>query len=134
VKKQAERQRRVIRLLLVWQLIAACGVGAAGLVLTDRAGGVSALLGGLICWVPNCWFAFRAFRHRGARAARQIVRSFYAGEAGKMALTVLFFAIVFINMRSVNALALFAGFAGVQMINWIVPLLVARSETRQTLR
>jgi len=51
-----------------------------------------------------------------------------------MALTVLFFAIVFINMRSVNALALFAGFAGVQMINWIVPLLVARSETRQTLR
>jgi len=134
VKKQAERQRRVIRLLLFWQLIAACSVGAAGFVLTDRAGGVSALLGGLICWVPNCWFAFRAFRHRGARAARQIVRSFYAGEAGKMALTVLFFAIVFINMRSVNALALFAGFAGVQMINWIVPLLVARSETRQTLR
>lgn len=108
--------------------------GAAGLVLTDRAGGVSALLGGLICWVPNCWFAYRAFRHRGARAARQIVRSFYAGEAGKMALTVLFFAIVFINMRSVNALALFAGFAGVQSISWIVPLLVARSETRQTLR
>lgn len=134
VKKQAERQRRVIRLLLGWQLVAAIMFGVAGYVLTDRIGGMSALLGGLICWLPNCWFAFRAFRHRGARAARQIVRSFYAGEAGKMLLTVVFFAIVFINVKSVNALALFAGFAGVQLINWIVPLMVARADHRQNLR
>ena len=126
--QRAERRLRVIRLLLVWQLVAAFVAGGAGLVLAGRAGGLSALLGGLICWLPNCWFAYRAFRHRGARAARRIVRSFYAGEAGKMMLTVLLFAVVFIELKWVNALALFAGFAGVQLVNWVVPLVAARTD------
>lgn len=128
--QQAERRLRVIRLLLVWQLVTAFGAGVVGFLLAGVAGGGSALIGGLICWLPNCWFAYRAFRYRGARAARRIVRSFYAGEAGKMALTVLLFAVVFINVKSVNALALFAGFAGVQLVNWIVPLAAARIDIK----
>lgn len=130
--QQAERRLRVIRLMLGWQLIASLGVGALGFVLAGPTGGWSAALGGLICWLPSCWFAYRAFRYRGARAARQIVRSFYTGEAGKMLLTMALFTLVFVNLESVNALALFAGFAGVQLVNWVVPLVMALADNRQT--
>ncbi len=44
--------------------------------------GYSGLCGGLIALLPNMYFAHRAFRFPGARAAQAIVRSFYAGEAG----------------------------------------------------
>ena len=128
--RQAERRLRVIRTLLLWQLAVALGAGLVGLAVAGVAGGASALAGGLICWLPSCWFAFRAFRHRGARAARQIVRSFYAGEAGKMVLTVLLFAAVFINVKSVDAPALFIGYAAVQLVFWVVPLVAARADAR----
>ena len=130
--QQAERRLRVIRLILVWQLVASIGVGLSGLLIAGSTAGWSATLGGLICWLPSCWFAYRAFRYSGARAARLIVRSFYAGEAGKMLLTMALFTLVFVNMESVNALALFAGFAGVQVVNWVVPLVTALADHRQT--
>jgi len=129
--QQAGQRLRVIKLLLIWQFATALLIGAVAM-LSGPTAAKSAIIGGLICWLPNCYFAFRAFRYRGARAARQIVRSFYAGEAGKMALTVLLFAVVFINVRPLHALALFMGFTAVQTLNWVVPFLVSRSETRQT--
>ena len=132
--QHAERRLRVIRQLLVWQLVASLGVGAVGFALAGPTGGWSALLGGLICWLPSCWFAYRAFRYRGARAAKLIVRSFYAGEAGKLLLTMALFTLVFVNLESVNALALFAGFAGVQLVNWVVPLASALAESRSRSR
>lgn len=129
--QQAARRLRVIKLLLVWQFAGALLVGLLGL-LSSQGAAIGALIGGLIVWLPNCYFAFRAFRYRGARAARLIVRSFYAGAAGKMMLTALMFVLVFINVKPLNALALFAGFAGVQTLNWIVPLVVSRSEQNTT--
>jgi len=128
--RQAVNRLRVIKLLLVWQLIAALVAGAVGWTFGPAAA-QGAFLGGLICWLPNCYFAYRAFRYRGARAARQIVRSFYAGEAGKMGLTILMFTLVFIYVKPINALALFAGYAGVQTLNWIIPLAVGHADNRQ---
>eukprot|EP01132_Coremiostelium_polycephalum_P013877 gene13877-16878_t len=57
--------------------------------------GYSGLCGGLIALLPNMYFAHRAFRFSGARAAQAIVRSFYAGEAGKLILTAVLFALTF---------------------------------------
>lgn len=118
----------MIRLLLVWQLVVAIVAGLAGLVVSGRIVGMSALLGGAICWLPNCWFAWRAFRFNGARAARQIVKGFYAGQAGKMLLTSAMFALVFIRIRPLSALALFVGFAATQAVSWVVPIVHARAE------
>jgi len=127
--QQAEKRLRVIRLLLIWQLVGAVLVGLAGFA-WGKGAALAAVLGGLIVWLPNCYFAFRAFRHRGARAARLIVRSFYAGAAGKMLLTAMLFTLVFINVKPLNALALFAGYLIVLSLNWIVPVLMSRSENR----
>src|SRR5690606_2935274 len=57
-----------------------------------QVAGYSGLCGGLIVWLPNLYFAHKAFRFSGARAAQSIVRSFYAGEAGKLILTAVLFA------------------------------------------
>lgn len=126
--RQADKRLRVIRLLLVWQLCGAVFAGAVGLY-WGLAGAMGALAGGLIVWLPNCYFAFRAFRFRGARAARQIVRSFYAGAAGKMLLSAALFTLVFVNLRPLNAAAVFLGFAFVQVVNWVVPLAIGRGES-----
>lgn len=123
---------RVIKQLLIWQGAGAVAAGLFGWGLGGATTGISALLGGLIAWLPGCYFAFRAFRHRGARAARRIVRSFYAGEVGKMALTMVMFTLVFIYVKPLNALALFGAYAAVLTLNWTVPLLIARAEHKTT--
>ena len=119
---------RVIKHILVGQFLAMLVVGVIGFLVAGKVVGLSALLGGFIAWLPNMYFAMRAFRYRGARAAQKIVRSFYAGAFGKMILTMALFAIVFIKVKPLSALALFVGFIVVQTINWIVPLGVAIAE------
>jgi len=126
--QQAGERLRVIKLILVGQFLAMILVGAGGFLMVGQLSGLSALLGGLIAWLPNTYFALRAFRYRGARAAQKIVRSFYAGAFGKMILTMAMFAIVFIQVKPLSALALFIGFAIVQTMNWGVPLFVALKE------
>ncbi len=120
--RQAEQRLRVIRQLLVWQFCGSLLAGSIGLY-WGLAAAVGALVGGFIVWLPNCYFAYRAFRYRGARAAQQIVRAFYAGAVGKMLLSAALFTLVFVNLRPLNAAAVFLGYAFVQSVNWVVPLI-----------
>ncbi|WP_324732593.1 F0F1 ATP synthase subunit I [Pseudomonas paeninsulae] len=86
--------------------------------------GYSGLCGGLIAWLPNLYFAHKAFRFSGARAAQAIVRSFYAGEAGKLILTAVLFALTFAGVKPLDALAVFGVFLLTQLVNWFSPLLM----------
>ena len=115
----------IVRRLLLCQAAGCLVVTLVGL-LWGPVTAYSALLGGLVCLLPNCYFAYRAFRFRGARAARHIVRSFYAGEAGKLVITALLFALVFSQVTPINALAVFLGFGAVQFIHWLVPIMQHR--------
>ncbi|MBF7144376.1 MULTISPECIES: F0F1 ATP synthase subunit I [Pseudomonas] len=86
--------------------------------------GYSGMCGGLIGWLPNVYFASKAFRFSGARAAQAIVRSFYAGEAGKLILTAVLFALTFVGVKPLAPLALFGVFLLTQLVNWFAPLLM----------
>ena len=86
--------------------------------------GYSGLCGGLIAWLPNLYFAHKAFRFSGARAAQAIVRSFYAGEAGKLVLTAVLFALTFAGVKPLEPLAVFCVFVLTQLVNWFSPLLM----------
>ena len=121
---------RAVRWVLVGQAGMVCVVGLAGW-LFGPLNGKSAVLGGLICFLPTCWFALRAFRHAGARSSTEIVRSFYAGAAGKMVMTVVLFGFLFAYVKPISALAVFAGFAGVSVMNWLGPILVAQLESKR---
>lgn len=86
--------------------------------------GYSGLCGGLIAWLPNLYFAWKAFRFTGARAAQAIVRSFYAGEAGKLILTAVLFALTFAGVKPLAPLAVFGVFGLTQLVSWFAPLLM----------
>ncbi|UVE17811.1 F0F1 ATP synthase subunit I [Pseudomonas sp. LS44] len=92
--------------------------------------GYSGLCGGLIAWLPNLYFAHKAFRFSGARAAQAIVRSFYAGEAGKLVFTAVLFALTFAGVKPLDALAVFGVFVLTQLVNWFAPLLIGRKFSR----
>lgn len=76
----------------------------------DGVRAYSALLGGLICAVPNAYFSLRAFRYRGARATGRIVGDFYVGETVKLSLAAAGFALSFMLVDPLSPAALFAGY------------------------
>jgi len=80
------------------------------LLVFDKVFAYSVLSGGLIAIVPQAYFAVLAFRWRGARSARAIARSSYAGEVGKFLLSVAGFALVFAVLRPVSGPAVFCGY------------------------
>src|SRR3989338_368981 len=92
--------------------------------------GYSGLCGGLIAWLPNPYFAHKAFRFSGARAAQAIVRSFYAGEAGKLILTAVLFALTFAGVKPLDPLAVFGVFILTQAVSWFAPVLMRRRLSR----
>jgi ATP synthase protein I len=92
----------------------------------DGVAGYSGLFGGLIALLPNIYFAHKAFRFSGARAAKAIVRSFYAGEAGKLIFTSVLFALAFTGVKPLNAVSLFGVFILTQGVGWFAPLLIKK--------
>jgi ATP synthase protein I len=95
VNQLAQKGRNVANKLLAIQSLLAI-VSALAFMLIDIKAAYSALLGGIICVVPNTIFVWYAYRFGGARAARQITNSFYKGEALKIMFTALMFAVTFI--------------------------------------
>ncbi|MFP8966913.1 ATP synthase subunit I [Pokkaliibacter sp. CJK22405] len=119
-ERQKARQAPVKRILL-GQLLLTLVLGSCALVF-DPITALSISLGGIVCFLPNVYFAWRLFAVRGARSSRDIAKAFYKGEAGKLVLTVVLFALVFSQIKPLNVVALFIGFVAVQMMNWVVPL------------
>ncbi len=96
----------------------------AGFLVIGTTAALSALLGGLICFIPNAYLVFRAFSHSGARAAKSIVTGFYKGETGKFLLTCCGFALVFALVKPLNHAVLLGVFVLVQAVNWFTPVLL----------
>lgn len=80
------------------------------LLASDKVRAYSLLSGGLIAVLPQAYFAALAFRWRGARSARAIAHSSYAGQVGKFLLSIAGFAAVFVLLRPIDAPAVFAGY------------------------
>ena len=88
---------------------------------------LSVLLGGLISALPNSYFALPAFKYSGARNADKIVRGFIRGELGKIVMTVVFFALSFALISSLNELALILGFIATHFVGVMMAGLISSS-------
>jgi ATP synthase protein I len=86
---------------------------------------ISAILGGLVCFVPGLLFAIYFFRYKGAQQTSKIVSAFYLGEVFKLILTGVLFVVVFINYK-INPSAFFITFIAVQMLYWLAPWLIVK--------
>jgi|SRR5690554_2969825 len=118
--------RRLAKRLLILQAAATLVLVALFALLYGAPGAKTALAGGVISLVPNAIFAVYAFRFGGARSASEVVRSFYAGEAVKMVLTIILFAVAFITL-SEPWLPLFIVFSVVTFMHWLIPFLNFKS-------
>ena len=123
------RRLPVLKVLLT-QILVVLLIAAVVTVVRGWTAGYSAICGGLVAWLPNVYFARKAFRYSGARAAKDILKSFYAGEAGKFVLTAALFAMVFTGVKPLDAPVLFGAFIVTQMVNWFAPLLIKAKPLR----
>ena len=104
--------------VLLAQLAASLVVALLFWGIDGRVAGYSALLGGLTCVIPNAFLALRLAVPRRDPGAGALVRAAYIGELGKLALTVLMFSMVFVLVRPLAALPLFAGFIVAQLVTF----------------
>lgn len=118
--------RVLVAQFLVGVVLAAVIWGVFG-----KVAGYSALLGSLIAVIPNAFLALRLVVPRRDPGAQALVNAAWIGEIGKLALTILFFSLVFTLVRPLNAAALFAGFIATQMVIFS-GLLMRSKEERET--
>ncbi|MBT8146396.1 MAG: ATP synthase subunit I [Gammaproteobacteria bacterium] len=104
----------------VVQLVATVLIAAIFLIFSNVVAAYSILIGGLISAIPNYFFAVQAFRYRGARNAEKVVKSFMKGEVGKIAITLLLFALTFALVTVISEAALIGGFFAVQFVGIMV--------------
>ncbi|MFT4059365.1 MAG: F0F1 ATP synthase subunit I [Legionella sp.] len=121
-------KRGIIRLWLV-QLAATLAFAAVCAILYGANAASSAVLGGMVCVVPNVYFASKLFKYQGARSARQIVNSFYKGEAIKIFLSIVLFTAVFVWIK-ITPLAFFAAYIMILITHWFAPLVIVNKQNR----
>ena len=126
------RDAIIIARVLKWQLIVGTVLAAVLWGLYGNTVAYSALFGSLICVIPNGFLALRLILPREDSGAKALMGAAWAGEAGKLALTVLLFSLVFTLVRPLSAAALFAGFITTQLV--ILTGLLMRSEPEQDTR
>ena len=116
--------------MIVAQVSATIVFAALSLFVSGSMLAYSVLLGGLISSLSNGFFAAQAFKYRGARNAQKIVRSFLAGEIGKLGITVVLFALCFSLLTEILEFALIMGFLAVHVVGVIASIMIDYSPSR----
>ncbi|OZB06681.1 MAG: hypothetical protein B7X54_01440 [Idiomarina sp. 34-48-12] len=82
--------------------------------------------GGLAVIIPTALFAWRAFSQGGARAAKQIVSNFFAGEALKISFAVVLL-IGLLVFTTLPFSAVLSGYIAALIVQWLAPVLFLKS-------
>lgn len=109
--------------ILLLQVAASALVAIGFAVWLGQLAAVSALLGGVIAVVPNAFLAARLLSPRAGANARALLRAAWLGEIGKLVLTALLFAVVFVSIRPLSAPAVFGGYIAAQLMFFGLPLI-----------
>ena len=117
-KKKAVFRFLFLQLLLTFLISLGIFYAAGGLY------GYSFILGALTSILPSIYMAWRIFGYKGTRPAKEVVRSFYRGEAGKLAMTAVLLSLVFILIKPLSAGAFFAGFGYAILSHWLSPIVL----------
>lgn len=115
------RNRSAVGKIISYQILMII-IMTAGFALTGgRPYALSAALGGAAAFIPNLYFALRVHRSAG-QEARKIVRSFYAGESGKLLLTAALFFMIF-QLPNIEILPLLAVYIAALSVFWFALLM-----------
>lgn len=92
--------------------------------------GLSALLGGAACVLPNLYFAWRLFSITSSRATKRIIIDFFLGELIKLALSSVL-VILIIVFIPVSIVPFTIGFVGAQFGFLFAPLEILWSRSNK---
>lgn len=109
--------------ILLAQAVAVAALAGALAIWQGQIVAISTLLGGAVAVIPNAFLAARLLAPKAGTSAKALLRSAWLGELGKLVLTVLLFAAVFVAVRPISAPAVFGGFIAAQFVIFSVPLL-----------
>jgi ATP synthase protein I len=112
----ADRYLSTVSKILSYQILIIIIITAGYAVVAGWQTALSPALGGAIAFIPNLYFALRIYRSAG-QEAKKIVRSFYAGESGKLLLTAALFFVVF-QIPNIEIIPLLAGFIAALSVFW----------------
>lgn len=92
-----------------------------------KTAGISALVGSLICVVPNAYLGFRLAATDLAAGAKNLMRSAYLAELGKLALTVVLFIAAFVLIKPLSGGFLLLGYIVSQLMLWLAIFVSGRA-------
>ena len=111
----------VVNKILVGQMLIVVVVITGFYFLGSNISAKSALYGGLAALIPNWYFARKINKQQG-QEARKIVRSFYAGESGKLLLTAMLFALIFQDPK-IDVVAVLTTYIAALTVFWFALLI-----------
>lgn len=82
----------------------------------------SVFAGGSIGIIPNCIFAYKAFKFAGAKSSKLVIQSFFSGVKLKMLVTVVLFILAF-KLLVIIPVAFFGTFCLVMVMPLLSPFL-----------
>jgi|TARA_Y100000310_G_C20621428_1_gene783516 ATP synthase protein I len=115
-----------IHQIVLVQLIATF-IASASFLLSGWVAAYSALLGGMICVLPNAYLADRITRTKGLTREQKAGR-WMRGETGKIMQSGVMFALVFIWIKPLDPVLLFLTFIGIQLLHWLVPAITRNAK------
>ena len=116
-----------VLLTLVWQSLVTLLGAVVGYALGGSVAAYSALAGGAATVLPNGFLAARLLAPSLRYDAARMLRSAWLGEVGKIVLTVVMFAAIFVAVKPLSAVALFGTFIAAQLVTLVVVLVDARA-------
>ncbi|MFU8788911.1 MAG: ATP synthase subunit I [Methylobacter sp.] len=116
-----QRKRSTVSKVINYQILIILIMTAVFSLIYGQSYGLSAALGGAAAFIPNLYFALRVHRSAG-QEARKIVRSFYAGESGKLLLTGALFFIIF-QFPNIQILPLLSVYIAALSVFWFALLM-----------
>ena len=117
----AGKKRSTVSKILSLQILVIFVIVTGFYIADGWSNALSPLLGGFVAFVPNVYLAIRMARTAG-QPAQKIVRSFYAGESGKLILTAMLFYMIF-QVPDIKLLPLLITYMATLSIFWFALLM-----------
>jgi ATP synthase protein I len=107
--------------LVLCQLVVAGVIALAFFLAADAVAAKSAIKGGLVAVIPNCVFAFFAFRFNASDNAHIVVAAFMRGQSLKLILTAVLLGVV-LSQQQLVAEVFLTGFLLTLLTQWSAPV------------
>ena len=117
----AEKKLSTVSKILSLQALVILVMTAGFYIVGGWSKALSPFFGGGAAFIPNVYLAIRMASTAG-QPAQKIVRSFYAGESGKLILTALLFYLIF-QIPSIELLPLLTGYVATLSVFWFALLM-----------